>query len=94
MSTEFTPEGEEPEVEDFEYPDTLDGPDATFHFGVDAQTFLPFWSAKLGQEAAGTVVSLCEGASVAILELATGKWMTPEEIIKRERAASQPRSVK
>jgi len=93
MSAEFTPEGEEPEVADFEYPDTLDGPDAVFHFGVDAQTFLLYWCTRLGQEAAGSVVSLCEGASMAVLELATGQWMTPEAIVKREREAKRPRSV-
>jgi hypothetical protein len=68
------------------YPDTLGCVDGDVHFGVDAQTFLIHWLAKLGFEPAGSALMVGEGMSLAIIHPETGEALTPMEIAKRAKA--------
>jgi hypothetical protein len=73
----------EPESPVEPYPDTLDTPDACWHFGVESQTFLAHWCALAGVPVEGSAMVMGEGASLAILLSTTGEMLTPQDIAKR-----------
>jgi hypothetical protein len=90
MTDEADDEGEDFDL-DFSpesYPDTLQCPDGTVHFGIDAQTFLLHWVGKIGQEVTGAAVVFGEGCGLLILHPETGELLTPAEIAKRSRNGS------
>lgn len=65
------------------YPDTIEGPDAAWHFGGDAQEFLIHWCAAVGCDVKGSAYSIGENGSLVILLSSTGEILTPLEIAKR-----------
>lgn len=69
------------------YPDTLPGPDSLLHCGGDAQAMLAYWCEQLGQDVTGSALSLAENAGLYVLELATGKWLSPEQIVAQAKKA-------
>ena len=72
----------EDEADSTVYPDTLSCPEGQIHFGVDAQTFLEHWLAKLGLESTGGALVVGEGCSMGIHHPMTGEVLTPEKIAK------------
>lgn len=68
------------------YPDTIEGPDAAFHSGYDAQTFLRFWCKRAGSKVRGSMLILGLEGSVGILLASTGEVLTPSQIVKQGRA--------
>lgn len=72
------------------YPDTLEGPDAVFHFGLDSQTFLKKWCKRAGSKVLGSMLILGVDGSVAILLASTGEVLTPAQIAKK---SATPRVV-
>lgn len=79
IEIEFDEEG----APDDPYPDTLPGPDSLLHCGGDAQVMLAYWCDQLGQAVEGSALSLAESAGLYVLELATGKWLSPEQIVAK-----------
>lgn len=73
-----------------DYPDTLSCSEGQVHFGVEAQTFLAHWVAKLGLEVSGAALIVGEGCSIAIVHPETGKAMTLQDIAK----AAKPTSIR
>ncbi len=73
------------------YPDTIEGPDAAWHFGGDAQEFLIHWCELAGADVKGAALCLGENASIAILLSGTGQILTPKEIAEGKRKANMRR---
>ena len=72
------------EVEDADAPEeVMHGPDGALDCINGRFDFIAFWLEKLGiEDPRGSAVTFGEGCSLSILHPLTGKWMTPEDIIK------------
>jgi hypothetical protein len=46
---------------------------------------LAYWCEQLGQDVTGSALSLAENAGLYVLELATGKWLSPEQIVAQAK---------
>lgn len=95
MPVEFTPD---PELADdlgenevFEFAEEpLQGPEGALDCIGGRAALVEFWLAKLGVDSEGSALTFGEGCSLAILHPVTGKWLTPEQIVK---AADSPAKV-
>ena len=61
----------------------MHGPDGTLDCMDGRYALVEFWLGKLGiEDVTGSAITFGEGCSLSILHPHTGKWMTPEEIVK------------
>lgn len=67
----------------------MHGPDGSLDCINGRYDFIAYWLEKLGvEDPRGAAITFGEGCSLSILHPHTGKWLTPEQIVKAARDAS------